>query len=245
MKRFKAIAGFTAALVFCLCLTACASGAASSVASTSSASSADASASSSTSASASTSAEKPSKPLEKQSLGPYASGTHHAVISIKDYGKVRITIYSDQAPMTSELFCNMVEDGYFDGKPIHTVLDSIYAEFGDSTGADANNYRVKGEYSDAGSRNSLSLNSGVLAMGRTADGKQSDGSTIIICIGNLTYLNGKYAGFAAIDEGMDIIEKINEQASETKGEGAILTDEKGKITNPDDYPVIEYIHMID
>lgn len=172
----------------------------------------------------------------------YSEGIHHAELVIEDYEDfpIQIEIYSHSAPVTAEKFARMVDSGYFDGKPVFWALKDMYVRLGNVEQDD--DYLITGEYDESDFKNSNSLKKGVIAVSRAADGQQSDASSLIVFMSDLSFLDGKYAGFAKITENYEVIDWI---AGRTQAGGDLVIDESGRILNTERYPVIKSITMID
>ena len=156
-------------------------------------------------------------------------GTKDVLITFKDYGSIHVELYGNDAPKTVEHFLDSIEK--LEGKPIWTYKDDLLY-FGSSRFADNGTNGLKGEFSDNGVDNEISIRRGVIAAARGED-YNSGGSQYFIATKNSTDLNGKYAAFAKITSGMDVIEKILDD---------IEVDENGNIKNG---PVIESISSHD
>ena len=106
-------------------------------------------------------------------------------------------------------------------------------------------YLITGEYEESDIRNTNSLKRGVIAMNRAADGQQSDASSLIIFMNDLSFLDGKYAGFAKIVENYEVIEEIAKRTMEADEQLRIIVDENGRIIDEAQYPRIRSLTMID
>ena len=108
-----------------------------------------------------------------------------------------------------------------------------------------NNYLITGEYEESEIKNSNSLKRGVIAMNRAIDGQQSDASSLIIFMSDLSFLDGKYAGFAKIVENYEVIEEIAKRTTAADEDFRIIVDDNGRIIDETKYPRIASITMID
>lgn len=152
-------------------------------------------------------------------------GTKDVLITFEgDYGSVHVELYGNDAPITVKHFLDILTD--LEGRPIRAYKDGLLY-FG-SASADCGNSGIKGEFSENGIENKISIRSGVIAVAR-GDGYNSGGSQFFIATENATELNGKYAAFAKITSGMEVIESIIDN---------LTYDENGNITNA---PKIESI----
>jgi peptidyl-prolyl cis-trans isomerase B (cyclophilin B) len=197
---------------------------------------------SSSSASVSSSSSKDSKAKKKVD---YSTGIHHARIKFKGYSTpIVLEIYSDSAPVSSSKFAELVKKGYYNGKTLYWCLNGIYLKFGNPKQDDNN--LITGEYADSDYNNSNSLKKGVIALARAEDGEQSDASSVIVFLNDMSYLDGKYAGFGRITDGYEVIEDIvSRTQSSPDDSNHISTNDKGKITKKSERPVIKSIKMVD
>ncbi|MEI3377785.1 MAG: peptidylprolyl isomerase [Coriobacteriales bacterium] len=175
----------------------------------------------------------------------YASGIHHAELVFEGYesSPLSIEVYSHSAPVTAEKFCRLVDSGFYNGKPVFWILNEMYLRVG--TTQQDNDFLITGEYEESEVKNSNSLKRGVIAMNRAADGQQSDASSLIIFMSDLSFLDGKYAGFAKIVENYEVIEEIAKRTTAADGELRIIVDDNGRIIDEAQYPHIKTIAMID
>ncbi|MBR2929901.1 MAG: peptidylprolyl isomerase [Clostridia bacterium] len=150
----------------------------------------------------------------------YPEATYHLSMVVEDYGAVHIELYGNDAPKTVEAFTKLCEDGYFDGKSLHTFLDGLL--YCGSLDADGGKNGIKGEFSDNGVTNKISHKKGIISLAH-GEGADSGYGQFFIVTEDSPELDGKYAAFAMITDGMDIIEKIIEDAD---------MDENGLISIP-------------
>ena len=175
----------------------------------------------------------------------YSSGIHHAELVFEGYesSPLSIEVYSHSAPVTAEKFCRLVDSGFYNGKPVYWILNEMYLRVGNTQ--QDNNYLITGEYEESEIKNSNSLKRGVIAMNRAIDGQQSDASSLIIFMSDLSFLDGKYAGFAKIVENYEVIEEIAKRTMEADEQLRIIVDENGRIIDEAQYPRIRSLTMID
>ena len=138
--------------------------------------------------------------------------TNHpiATINIKDYGTVVAELYPEQAPNTVNNFIDLSNKGFYNNLTFHRVIDDFVIQGGDpeGTGMGGPGYSIKGEFSSNGfNDNTISHTDGVLSMARSMD-NDSAGSQFFIVTGDARYLDGQYAGFGKVVEGMNIVEQI-------------------------------------
>ena len=124
-------------------------------------------------------------------------------------GSFVITLYPDTAPITCENFQKLVEEGFYDGLTFHRVVQDFMAQGGDpnGNGTGGSPDSIKGEFSLNGVENNLSHTRGVVSMARTND-PDSASSQFFICYNdeNKASLDGNYAAFGLVTEGMDVVD---------------------------------------
>ena len=120
-----------------------------------------------------------------------------------------ITLYPDVAPITCENFEKLVKDGFYDGLKFHRVVEDFMAQGGDpkGDGTGGSTDTIKGEFSQNGVENTLSHTRGVVSMARSND-PDSASSQFFICYGDESFLDGQYAAFGKVTEGMDVVDEI-------------------------------------
>lgn len=169
--------------------------------------------------------------------GDYSSGTHHAEIKIKDYGTLKVELDADTAPITVANFAKLANEGFYDGLTFHRIISGFMIQGGDpdGNGMGGSDETIKGEFSSNGVENNISHKRGVISMARSAD-NDSASSQFFIMHQDGDYLDGEYAAFGKVTEGMEIVDKICEDTP--------VTDTNGTV-EADDQPVIESIKMVD
>lgn len=128
---------------------------------------------------------------------------------------MKAELYPEVAPNTVNNFISLINKGYYDGLIFHRVIRGFMIQGGcpDSTGMGGPGYSIKGEFSSNGFANDLKHTPGVLSMARTM-APNSAGSQFFIMHQNSPHLDGDYAAFGQITEGMDIVNKIAETATD-------------------------------
>lgn len=122
--------------------------------------------------------------------------------------KFVITLYANDAPITCENFEKLVKEKFYDGLTFHRVVDGFMAQGGDPNGDGTGGSKetIKGEFSANGVENSLSHTRGVVSMARAND-MDSASSQFFICYSDKdTFLDGQYAAFGMVTEGMDVVD---------------------------------------
>lgn len=128
---------------------------------------------------------------------------------------MKAELYPEIAPNTVNNFISLVNKGFYDGVIFHRVIKGFMIQGGDpeGTGMGGPGYGIKGEFSQNGFTNDLKHTAGVLSMARSMM-PNSAGSQFFIMHKNAPHLDGAYAAFGKITEGMDIVDKIAETATD-------------------------------
>ena len=130
-------------------------------------------------------------------------------ITMKDGGVIKAELYPDIAPNTVNNFISLINKGFYNGVIFHRVIRGFMLQGGDpeGTGMGGPGYSIKGEFADNGFRNDLRHTEGVLSMARTAI-PDSAGSQFFIMHKKAPHLDGSYAAFGKVTEGMDVVNRI-------------------------------------
>ena len=130
-------------------------------------------------------------------------------IEMEDGGVMTAELYPDVAPNTVNNFVSLIKKGFYDGLIFHRVIKGFMIEGGDpeGTGAGGPGYEIKGEFRDNGFQNDLRHTKGVLSMARTMD-PDSAGSQFFIMHAEASYLDGQYAAFGMLTDGLEVLDKI-------------------------------------
>ena len=170
---------------------------------------------------------------ETGSGGRDLSGLPHAVIDVKDYGKIRVALDAGAAPVTVENFIKLAKDGFYDGLTFHRIIDGFMIQGGDpaGNGTGGSDKTIVGEFASNGHQNPISHVKGVISMARAND-PDSASSQFFITVADSVFLDGEYAAFGYVTEGMEVADKIAADAEPVDGNGTIL---------PADQPVISSI----
>ncbi len=131
------------------------------------------------------------------------------IMEINDGKKVEFELYPEIAPETVKNFEKLINDGFYDGLIFHRVIPGFMVQGGDpnGTGMGGPGYSIKGEFSSNGFKNDLKHKRGVLSMARSMD-PNSAGSQFFIMTSDAPHLDGDYAAFGKITNGMDEVDKI-------------------------------------
>lgn len=160
------------------------------------------------------------------------TGIHHADISIRDYGDIQVELDADTAPVTVTNFVKLVQDQFYDGLTFWRIMDGFMMQGGDpkGNGTGGSGETIKGEFSSNGVDNDISHTRGTISMARSTD-PDSASSQFFIVQSDSTYLDGQYAAFGHVTEGMDIVDQICKAAKPTDNNGTISADEQPVMTS--------------
>lgn len=130
-------------------------------------------------------------------------------ITMKDGGVMSGELYPDIAPITVENFKKLADEKFYDGLTFHRIIKGFMIQGGDpeGTGMGGPGYTIKGEFTSNGVQNDLKHTRGVLSMARTMD-PDSAGSQFFIMHQDAPHLDGEYAAFGKITEGLDVLDRI-------------------------------------
>lgn len=164
-------------------------------------------------------------------------GTHHVEITIKDMGTIKVELDGDAAPITVQNFLDLAGSGFYDGLTFHRIIIGFMMQGGDPNGdgTGGSEQTIKGEFAENGIENDLSHTRGAISMARAQD-MDSASSQFFIVHQDSTYLDGQYACFGYVTDGMDIVDQICEKTKVEGGNGTVL---------PENQPVIESIVITD
>ena len=128
---------------------------------------------------------------------------------MQDGGKIVAELYPDIAPQSVRNFISLANAGYYDGLIFHRCIYGFMIQGGcpDGTGMGGPGYCIKGEFSANGVKNPISHKRGVLSMAR-AQAMDSAGSQFFIMHADGEFLDGQYAAFGMVTEGMDVVDRI-------------------------------------
>lgn len=132
-------------------------------------------------------------------------------IEMENGGVIEIELYPDKAPITVKNFEKLVKEGFYDGLIFHRVIKGFMIQGGDPTGTgySGSDENIKGEFAANGVRNDLSHKRGVISMARSMN-PNSASSQFFIMHEDGTYLDGNYAAFGKVVNGMEVVDAIAE-----------------------------------
>ena len=174
-----------------------------------------------------------SKTTEKRKKTKTLKGNYQVEIKIKDYGTIYAEIDADTAPITVTNFVNLCKNHFYDGLTFHRIIKDFMIQGGDPNGdgTGGSEETIKGEFSDNGVENPLKHTRGALSMARSQD-NDSASSQFFIVQKTASHLDGQYAVFGYVYEGMDIVDKICDDVQVEDNNGTVAKENQ---------PVIESI----
>ncbi len=180
-----------------------------------------------------TSSSESSESEEYEPVTLDESLTYYADINIKDHGTITVKLDQEAAPITMENFVNLAQSGFYDGLKFHRIMDGFMMQGGDPNGdgTGGSENTIVGEFSANGYDNTLSHTRGAISMARSTD-YDSASSQFFIVQEDSTFLDGEYAAFGYVTEGMNIVDTICQSAEPTDDNGTIEASQQ---------PVIESI----
>ena len=152
---------------------------------------------------------------DAQTAAPVDNGGQNPVVTIEmeNGGVIKVELYPDVAPNTVKNFISLANSGFYDGTIFHRVIPDFMIQGGDPSGNGTGGpgYTIPGEFSANGFDNKLSHTRGVISMGRRGNqvsGFDTAGCQFFICVADCDWLDGQYASFGKVLEGMDVADAI-------------------------------------
>jgi len=154
--------------------------------------------------------------------GAYASGKHHVAIDVKDFGTIELELDADVAPVTVSNFCDLAASGFYDGLTFHRIINGFMIQGGDplGNGTGGSSRLILGEFAENGIDNPISHKRGVISMARAYD-LNSASSQFFIVHQDSDFLDGSYAAFGAVTEGIEVVDAIATTASVQDDNGTV------------------------
>ncbi|OUP63898.1 hypothetical protein B5F12_06980 [Pseudoflavonifractor sp. An176] len=158
--------------------------------------------------------------------------TYTAQIEVEDYGTITVELDQEAAPITCANFVELANSGFYNGLTFHRIIEGFMMQGGDpngdGTGGSDNN--IVGEFTNNGYENNLSHTRGAISMARSSD-YNSASSQFFIVQEDSTNLDGDYAVFGYVTQGMDVVDAICEAAQPTDDNGTISAEDQPVITS--------------
>lgn len=137
------------------------------------------------------------------------------IIEMENGKQIKIELYPDIAPITCENFEKLVKEGFYDGLTFHRVIPGFMIQGGcpKGNGTGGPGWNIKGEFSSNGVKNDLKHTRGVISMARSMM-PNSAGSQFFIMHEDAPHLDGQYAAFGKVIEGIEVVDEIAEVATD-------------------------------
>ncbi|MEG1702884.1 MAG: peptidylprolyl isomerase [Erysipelotrichaceae bacterium] len=164
-------------------------------------------------------------------------GIHHIEIVVKDYGIIKAELNGDVAPITVTNFIDLANKGFYNNLTFHRIIDGFMIQGGDPNGdgTGGSDKNIKGEFESNNISNNIKHTRGVLSMARAQD-PDSGSSQFFIMHQDAPSLDGDYAAFGKVTDGMDVVDAIVSKA--------VVIDNNGSVEKANQ-PIIESIKVID
>ncbi len=151
--------------------------------------------------------------------------THYADIVIEDYGTITVALHGNAAPKTVKNFVKLANEGFYDGLTFHRIMKGFMMQGGcpEGTGRGDSGKNIKGEFSKNGFENNLRHTRGAISMAR---GEEYDSGScqFFIVHEDSTFLDGAYAAFGYVTEGIEVVDKVCTDAKPVDNNGKIPAD---------------------
>ena len=161
-------------------------------------------------------------------------GIHHAEIVVQDYGTIRVELDGDTAPITVANFMKLAEDGFYDGLTFHRIMKGFMIQGGDprKNGTGGSDEKIAGEFAANGYENNISHLRGTISMARAKDYNSASSQFFIVHDDSVARsLDGLYAAFGRVTEGMEVVDAICEQVKPVDNNGTVTVDRQPIITS--------------
>lgn len=164
-----------------------------------------------------------------QTDGDLLQGKYAVLISVEDYGDIFVELDADEAPLTVTNFMKLVNEDYYSGLTFHRIIEGFMMQGGQSDKPAAT---IKGEFAANGMKNTIKHERGTISMARTGD-PNSASSQFFICQEDCEFLDGQYAAFGHVVFGMDVVDRICNEA--------VVIDDNGTVPK-ENQPIIAGIY---
>lgn len=164
-------------------------------------------------------------------------GTHKISIEVENYGTINVELDEKSAPITVKKFIELTEKGFYDGLTFHRIISGFMIQGGDplGNGTGGSDVKIKGEFADNGVDNKLSHTRGAISMARSLEYDSASSQFFIVHEDSL-FLDGQYAAFGYVTEGMDVVDKICEDTKVEDTNGTVKAENQ---------PIIKSIKIIE
>lgn len=185
-------------------------------------------------------AKKSSSSSSSNSSGKFSADnfkqTDEVEIDVANYGKIKVGLDANAAPITVANFKKLVGDGFYNGLTFHRIIKDFMMQGGDpkGDGTGGSEKTIKGEFTENGVNNLLAHTRGAISMARSNDMDSASSQFFIVhqtSSNNSKSLDGKYCCFGYVLEGMDVVDKIIADAKPSDSNGTIPAAQQPKITS--------------
>ncbi len=151
-------------------------------------------------------------------------------IEIQDYGTIRLELEAEHAPITTKNFITLAQEGFYNGLTFHRIIEGFMIQGGDplGNGTGGSEVTIKGEFVTNGVANPLKHTRGAISMARAID-PDSASSQFFIVHEDAFFLDGQYAAFGYVTEGIEVVDKVCEIVKPIDRNGTVLPNEQPKI----------------
>jgi len=162
----------------------------------------------------------------------YDTGIHHATIEVENFGTIKVELNANNTPITVSNFAQLVNDKFYDGLTFHRIIAGFMIQGGDplGTGAGGASRTIKGEFIENGVVNAIQHKRGVISMARSQD-NDSASSQFFIMHEDASHLDGSYAAFGKVTEGMDVVDAIATTVPVQDSNGTVAPNDQPRITS--------------
>ncbi len=152
-------------------------------------------------------------------------------IEIQDYGTIRLELDGEHAPISTKNFVTLAQEGFYNGLTFHRIIEGFMMQGGDplGNGMGGSDVNIKGEFLMNGVANPLKHTRGAISMARAQD-PNSASSQFFIVHEDAFFLDGQYAAFGYVTDGMEVVDKVCESAKVVDRNGTVLPADQPKIT---------------
>lgn len=158
--------------------------------------------------------------------------TYYADIEIQDYGLITVQLDQESAPISAANFVSLAESGFYDGLTFHRIIEGFMMQGGDpnGNGSGGSENTIVGEFASNGYDNNLSHTRGAISMARSNSFDSASSQFFIVHEDNI-WLDGQYAVFGYVTEGIEVVDAVCEAAEPTDSDGTIPADAQPVITS--------------
>ncbi len=155
---------------------------------------------------------------------------YYATIDIIDYGVITVKLEPSQAPITVQNFIDLAQRGFYDGLTFHRIISGFMMQGGDpkGNGTGDSGKDIFGEFAINGHQNNISHKRGVISMARAVNDPNSASCQFFIVHDDraASSLDGMYAAFGYVTEGIEVVDKVCSKAKPVDNNGTILKDQQ-------------------